>query len=234
MTDTPLRTPLQVGFYASLALAVLTFMAFGLGMMAVPPAGPYCPGDCMNYPYLELLKYYPRDYLWMYVTVFQLCAFLIVMIANHFITPREKSIFSFISVAFTLMSATVLLGNYFLQFSVVPISVLKNQREGIALLTQYNGAGIFIALEEVGFFLMSIAFAFLAPAFPGTSRLEKSIRATLAVPVFLTFAAFIYYTVKFGLDRDYRFEVAAISINWTAAIVLGILFSIFYRRKLEN
>lgn len=64
------RSVLRFGFFTSLILITLTLITFGLAMIAIPPAGPYCPGDCMNYPYSDLLTYYPRDYYWMYLAVF--------------------------------------------------------------------------------------------------------------------------------------------------------------------
>lgn len=227
-------TAARVGLHSSWLLALLTLVTWGLGMMAIPPAGPYCPANCMEYPYPDILLYFPRDYLWMYMAVFQLCVFLIFIIANHFTAPAEKKIYSFISVAFALIAVTVLLGNYFVQFSVIPISVIKGQTEGIALLTQYNGRGIFIALEELGFTTMSVAFVFLAPIFTGRNRLERAMRWILSLPLAANVIAFIIYSIQYGLDRDYRYEVAAISSNWLAAIVVGVLATVFFGRTLKK
>lgn len=224
----------RVGLYSSWSLAILTLITWGLGMMAVPPAGPYCQVNCMAYPYPDILSYYPRDYFWMYAAVFQLCAFLIFMIANHFTAPAEKKIYSFISVAFAIIAAVTLLGNYFIQFATVPISVMKGQAEGIALLTQYNGHGIFIALEELGFSMMSVAFIFLAPIFTARKRLDRAMRWILVLPFAANVVAFILYSLQYSLDRDYRYEVAAISSNWLAAIVIGVLSVVFFTRELKK
>lgn len=222
---------LKTGFYSSLILSLLTISTFGLAMMAIPPSGPYCPESCMQYPYYELLHYFPRDYYWMYLAVFQLCSFLIFIIAAHYTAPLKRKVFSAISAAFALIATSVLMADYFIQFSVVPISMMNDQTEGIALLTQYNGHGIFIALEELGFTMMSIAFLFLSLVFTGKTPLEKIIRWLLIAPVVITLISFIYYTIQYGLDRDYRFEVAAITINWLVTILVGILLAIYYRRK---
>lgn len=223
----------NVGFYSSLLLTLLTVVSFGFAMLAVPPSGPFCPGDCMSYPYTDILKYFPRDYLWMYFTFFQLCAFLVFIIANHYVVNIEKKIYSFISVAFSVVSVTVLITNYFLQFSVIPISILKEQKEGIALLTQYNGNGIFIVLEELGFIIMSISFIFLSFVFSFKNRIEKYIRMILMLPLIVTIISFIFYTILYGLNRDYRFEVATISINWIVTIIVGILSCFYFRRKIK-
>ena len=224
------RTTAKVGLYSSLALAVLTLITFFLGMMAVPPAGPYCLGNCMDYPFSDLLRNYPRDYFWMYFAIFQLFAFIVFIVSNHYNASQEKRIFSFISISFGLIAATVLLITYFTQFAIVPISMMKEETEGIALITQYNGHGIFVAMEELGYILMSLALFFLVHVFTKSSRLERAIRLILIIQLVLMVLSFILYSIKFGIDRSYRFEVAAISICWLSLIVLGILLSIYYNR----
>ena len=220
----------RFGLYASVALSILTLITFGLGMMAVPPAGPFCPGDCMTYPFPDLLDYYPRDYYWMYLAVFQVFSYTIFMVANHYMARGTRKIHSFSAFAFALISAIVLLSAYFIQFTVVPISVMKGETEGIALLTQYNGHGIFIALEELGYICMSISFLFLAFVFSKHNRLERTIRFILFMPSVITLLSFIYLSLRFGLERSYRFEVAAISINWLVTISIGILTAIYIKK----
>ena len=232
--DNTKNISLKFGLYSSIALTILTIVTFGFAMIAIPPSGPNCPGNCMDYPFRDLLTYYPRDYHWMYLAVFQLFSFLIFAVSIHFIALVEKKIFSFISVAFALVSATVLLADYFIQFAVVPISMMKGETEGIALLSQYNGHGIFIALEELGYITMSMALFFLAPIFPWANRLDKSIRWLLFSPFILIILSFIAYSLYFGINRNYRFEVAAITINWLFLIPIGILISIFFKRMIKN
>ena len=232
--DLDQRSVLKFGFYNSLILIILTFVTFGLAMIAIPPAGPYCPGDCMSYPYSDLLSYYPRDYYWMYLAIFQLFAYLIFITSIHFIVPPGKNIFSFISIAFALITTTVLLIAYFTQFSVIPISMMKGESEGIALITQYNSHGLFIAMEELGYITMSIAFLFLYPVFSANNNIEKSIRIILILQFAVMLLSFLFYATKFGVDREYRFEVAVITIDWIVTITIGILVAILIKRKLNK
>ena len=224
---------LKVGFVSSLVFTALTIIGFGFAMIAIPPSGPYCPGNCMEYPYQDLLEYFPRDYIWMVVISFQLIAFMVFTVAHHFNAVKRMRIYSFISVTLASMTTTVLLANYFVQYTVVPISMMKGQTEGISLLTQYNGQGIFIALEELGFILMSLVFLFLSPVFSGKSRLEKTLSWFCRIPFLLIVLSFVYYAIQYGLDRDYRFEVAAITIDWLSAIVIGILSSIYFLKEMR-
>ena len=82
--------------------------------------------------------------------------------------------------------------------------------------------------------MMSIAFIFLSPVFSMKNRLEKAIRWILVTPFVVTVFAFAFYSIIFGLDRDYRFEVAAITVNWLATILAGILAGIFFKREMNK
>ncbi len=222
---------IRIGYYSSVLLSVITIITFGFAMTAIPPSGPYCPGNCMEYPFSDSLIYYPRDYYWMYCAIIQLLIYLIFMISIHYIASAEKKIYSFIGISFSIIASVILLSNYFIQFAVIPISFMKGETEGIALLSQYNGHGIFIALEELGFFMMSLSLLFMAPVFPMRNRIEHAIRWILIIPSIGTVISFIFYSIMYGLDRNYRFEVAAISFNWLALIVIGILAGIFFKRQ---
>jgi len=225
---------LKFGYFSAFLLSILTIITFGFAMTAIPPAGPYCPGNCMEYPFPDILMYYPRDYYWMYLAIFQLFSFVIFIVSNHYIAETSRKIFTFLSVAFTLISSSVLLIAYFTQFSIVPISVMKGESEGIALITQYNEHGMFIAMEELGYITMSIALFFLSFAFSRNTSIEKIIRGILLSQFLITVLSFIFYSVKFGIERSYLFEVATITINWLVIIIVGILTGLHYRRSLKN
>ncbi len=220
----------KAGQYGAILVVLTTIVTFGFAVTAIPPSGPNCPDNCMEYPFAALLDYYPRDYLWMYLTVPQLVAFLFLMVALHSNTPPEKRLFSLTGLVFSSISATVLLLAYWVQFVVVPMSAMKGETEGLALITQYNGHGVFIAMEELGYVTMSIALFFFFPAFGVSGRLQKAIRAFLGIPLVLTAFSFVAYSAVYGIDRHYRFEVAAISINWIALIVIGSLLAIHFKR----
>ncbi len=225
---------LKIGYYSSFILSILTITVFGFAMTAIPPAGPYCPENCMAYPFHDILLYYPRDYYWMFLAIFQLFAFVIFIATNHFIVNVAKKLYTFLSISFTLISSTVLLIAYFTQFSVVPISIMKGESEGIALITQYNEHGLFIAMEELGYITMSIALFFLAFAFSKSSRNERIVRKVLFIQFILTIMAFIFYSAKFGIERSYLFEVATITVNWLCIIIVGIMIGLIFRRRLKN
>lgn len=82
--------------------------------------------------------------------------------------------------------------------------------------------------------MMSIAFLFLVPVFSGKSRVEKALRWLFSINILLTISSFILYSIFYGIYREYRFEVAIISINWLTLIIAGILLSIIFRRAMGH
>ena len=224
----------RMGFFSSISLVVITLITFGIAMTAVPKSGPFCTLNCIVYPYLDSLKFYPGDYYWMYLAIFQLVIWMIFMISLHFISSDEKKIFSFTSISFALISSIVLSADYFIQFSVVPVSLMKGETDGIALITQYNDHGIFIALEELGYLMMSISFLFMAFVFSRDNLLERSLRWICLAPFILSIVSLVYFSVKFGIDRSYRFEITIISINWLAMVAVSILAGVLLKRQLKK
>ena len=105
---------------------------------------------------------------------------------------------------------------------------------GISILTQYNPHGIFIALEEIGYLIMSLALLLLVPIFSKSIKLERAIRTIFILCFAFTFSAFIIIASRYGLNREYRFEVAAITINWFTLILAGFILSVIFRRKILN
>jgi hypothetical protein len=220
----------RLASYAAVSTSVLTVVTFAIAYLTAPLAGPYCKGACFQYPYTDIISRFPRDYFWMYPALILLAVYGALMACIHHCAPKEKKGFSLVGLFFALMSATILISDYFIQLSVIQPSLLNGETDGIALLTQFNPHGIFIALEDLGYLAMSLAFLFMAPVFSG-SRLEKSVRWIFIAAFVLTMASFIGYSIFYGVNREYRFEVTAISINWLTLIASGILLGFIFKRR---
>jgi hypothetical protein len=226
----------QVGFYAGILTTVLTLLAWGIAMGTPPLSGPYCMAGagCYRYPFPEIASRFPRDYYWMVPAIVLFVVFYILMVSIHYFAPVEKKIYSHIGLSFALISTATLVINYFLQLSVIQPSMLLGETGGIALLSQFNPHGVFIALEEVGFFMMSLSMLFMAPVFAGPTKTEKAVRWLFIGCFALNTLAFILYLIFYGIQREYRFEVTTISINWLTLIISGILLSVVFRRALQG
>ncbi|MFO7634036.1 MAG: hypothetical protein R6W76_15935, partial [Caldilinea sp.] len=124
----------RFGYYSALFTALLTIASFGFALYAVPISGANCPGNCAEYPYLDTVARFPRDFMWMPLAILLVLAYVTLMVSIHIYAPGSKKIFSQAGLSFALMSATILSSAYFIQFSVIPISLMKGQTEGLAAL----------------------------------------------------------------------------------------------------
>jgi hypothetical protein len=129
------------------------------------------------------------------------------------------------------MAATLLTANYFIQLRVVPPAVLRSELEGLAPLSQYNPYGVFIALEEAGYLLMAIGFLFSGLAMASRNRLERALRSVFAGGFALLLVLFVVLSTVYGFDVEYRFEVAAVSVDWSVLIVAGMLLAVLWRPR---
>jgi len=223
-----------VGFYTAIFITVATVVAFGIAIATPPLSGPFCVGPGFQYPYTDIISRFPRDYLWMYPAILSIMLFVVLMVSIHHYAPQEKRIFTQIGLSFALISATVLIAGYIIQLSVIQPSLLNGETDGIAILTQYNPHGIFIVLEEIGYLMMSVALFCVTPVFLGSGRLESVIRWVFIIGFILTIGALIWVSTLYGIHREYVFEVAVITINWTVLIVAGILLSVVFRKAMRT
>lgn len=232
--EASLKTANQVGFYSAVALVVLTVVTFGFAMTAIPISGANCVENCVEYPYLDTVAQYPKDFLWMPLAILMVLVYVILTVSINASAPLHKKIFSQIGLAFSLISAVLLVSDYFIQFSVVPASLMNKETEGLAMLIQYNSHGVFIALEELGYLMMSHSFLFIAPVFVSKERIVSAIRWIFIIDFVLVIAALTVISINYGLERLDRFEVVVISVNWLVLIVNGVLLGILFRRQIRT
>ncbi len=223
------------GFYSAILTTALTTITFGIAICTPPVSGPFCKDSCIEYPFINIISRFPRDYIWMYPAMILTFLVVFLMVCIHYYAPAEKRVFSLTALCFTLLSSTLLFVDYFVQVSVIQPSLVRGETEGIAMLTQYNPHGIFVALEEAGYLALAASFFFIAFVFPGASSLERAIRWILIIGFILAFGSFILLTFIYGNNLEYRFEVTVITIDWLVLIIFGILVSqVFKRPVLEG
>jgi hypothetical protein len=221
----------RLGFWAATLTAALTAIALAIGITTLPLSGPSCTANCVDYPYHEVAALVPHDYIWMYPATLLMGIFVVLLACIHQSAPENRRLYSLLALVFGAMAASLLAADYYIQLAALQPSILKGEWEGVALVTQYNPHGIFIALEELGYLLMSLAFLFAGLAFAHATRLERTIRWLLIGGALVVFAVYATLRLLYGQNLEYRFEVTAIAINWTLLIVVGILLSIWFRRR---
>jgi hypothetical protein len=229
----------QLGFWISILIAVAAAAALGIaGTTAPARSGPNCPPlvemgvleSCVTYPYTDVAVFVPIEYIWMYPALLMALLFVILVACIHHYADADKKVFSQIALSFALISATAHAINYFVQLAVVQPSLIKGELDGLSLHSQYNPHGIFIALEDVGYLMMGVAFLFVGVAFSWRERLERVIQILFIASSVLAVGSLIVLALLYGFDLEYRYEVVAILIDWIALIVSGVLLSVFFRR----
>jgi hypothetical protein len=215
--------------------AVLTFVttsvSFGVAILTPPKGGPFCTAGCVEYPYTDIAAYIPRDFLWMYPALLPAPLFVILLSRLHERAPIERKSLGRVAVTFGAMAAAILTAVYFIQLRYVQPAVLRRELDGLAPWTQYSPHGVFIALEEAGYALMGIAFLFAGLALTTDSRVLRAVRLVFLLGFACVTSAFVALSVVYGFGVEYRFEVAAITIDWTVLIVAGALLAIAYRTR---
>ncbi len=223
-------TAARVGFWAALVLAVLTPLTFAIAIATPPRSGPFCTGRCFAYPYMGAVEFVPRDFLWCYPAAFMLPIFVVAIACLRFVVPPAKRPFGLVALCFACIAAAIISVDYFLQIEVVQPSLLRGESNGLAILSQYNPHGIFIALEDFGYLVLSAAFLFAGLALSSSTRLERVLRWTLMATFVLAFGGYIWMAWRFGANLEMRFELLAITIDWTVLTVAGVMLAALYRR----
>jgi hypothetical protein len=218
-------------FWTALIMSVLTVITFGIAFATPPRSGPFCTmSACLTAPYTNIAAFFPRDYVWMYPALLVTAIFVVFMACIHHYASHDKKIFSLIGLSFGVMSAALIMIDYFIQLTVIQPSLLRGELDGLSLISQYNPHGIFIALEALGYVLMSVAFVFAAPVFASHDWVERTLRWLFVAGFVLAVGLLIVLSLLYGHDLEYRFEVAVISIDWIVLIISGFLLSIVFRR----
>jgi hypothetical protein len=221
----------RTGFLAAILTAFFAAVSFGVAATTPPRTGPFAaPGAAISYPYNAAADFVPRDFVWMYLALLMMLAFLVLAACVREHSSDDRRVFGTVGLCFAVVSFTVIALDYFVQLRTVQPSLLRGEFDGLAIISQYNPHSVFIALEELGFLVMGLSFAFLALAL-GSSRVERATRWVYLVSCALMVVAFIGMSWYFGFGLEYRFEVTAISIGWLTLMISGSLLAFVFRRS---
>lgn len=230
--DRASRGDAQFGYWAALGTGVTTLVTFGIAIATPPLSGPLCKEGCFSYPFLDVAARFPRDYYWMGAAMLSTLLYVAFMLGLRARARPERRLVAQFGVVLSVMAALTIVGDYFLQVAVIQPSLLAGEADGISLLTQYNPHGVFIALEELGYLLMSASLACMAPAMSGATRLERAVRRLFVGGLVVCLAALTWFFFRYGHRRDYRFEIAVISIAWFTLIPGAFMMAAVCRRDL--
>ncbi len=221
------KSATRLGYWSAVLTAVVAATSFASGVATPARSGPFCASACVTHPYTNVAAFIPVDYIWLFPTFLLAPIFVVLMASVHTRAADDRKVFSQIALSFAVMYAVVIAIDYFTQFTVVIPSLLSGETAGLSLFTQYDPHGIFVALEGLGYLMMSAAFLFAAAVF-SRGRLERAVRWLFVISFTLAIGSFV---VLSWLRYDIvAFEVAILTINWITLIVAGVLLSVLFRR----
>jgi hypothetical protein len=217
-------TTARFGFWVAIATAALTVLTFALAITALP--------NKVEYPFTseEIVAQWPGDYYWMWPAMVLMVLFVALVAALHELAPARRRVFSRLAFGLAVIAAAVLLIDYYIQATVMQVNLEKDQLDGWSILTQYNPNGVFIALEELGYLLMSVVFVCLVPVFTEHTGLDRAMRWLLLLSFAATVLSLILVTVWMGMDRGDVFEIIVISIVWLTLVAAGPLLAVRFHR----
>jgi len=151
---------------------------------------------------------------------------VLVQSIDYEIEPGRR-LLSGVGLTLSAVGAGTLIIDYAVQLTFIQPAVLVGETEGLSPWSQYNPHGVFIALENVGYGLLNLAFLFIGAAMlRAASRLWRAAAWVFAVGGGLTLALLVLYSAFYRVRLDYRFEVTAIGVTWLVLIVAPVLLSI--------
>jgi hypothetical protein len=216
-------------FWTAASTAVITAVTFATAVLTPPKSEPFCAEGCVDYPYTEIAAYIPGDFLWMYPALAVAPLFVMLLTGIHERASHDRKRFSRIGIAFAVMATTLLTADYAIQLRFVQPAVLRGELDGLGPWTQYNPHGVVIALEEAGYLLMATAFLFTGLALSRDTRLERIARLTYIGGFLLAVLLLVALSAVYGFQLEYRFEVAALTVDWAVVIITATLLAAAYR-----
>ncbi len=221
----------RLGRWVAPAMGVVGAISLATGVTTSPRSGPFCSENCIDYPYTDAAGYVPQDYLWMYPGVLLTLLFVVLAVCLVAWVVPPHGLSAAIAACFSALGAAVIVVDYGIQLTFVQPALLAGETRDLAAWTQYNPHGVFIALENVGYALLAVAFLILGVAMASsTSRLERAVRWIFACGGVLIIAGLLVSGVIFRGALDYRFEVLSLSVVWLVLISSGVLLSVVFSR----
>ncbi len=218
---------LRLGFWAAILTVVVVAVFAVVGIATPARSGPFCVTACVVYPYIDVAQFIPGDYLWLVPGILLAPTFVVLMACIDGYATEAKKLYSRIGLSFAVGYAVVIVVDYFLQLAVVAPSLQAGETDGLSLLTQYDPHGVFIAMEALGYLMLTVALLCAAPVFAG-GRAERAIRGLFALSFVLAVVAFVGLAL---LGHDLvAFEVTVLMITWIVLITSGTLLCVVFRR----
>jgi len=143
--STTTRSVCQLGFWSAVT-ATLSAIGYGIAVIVMmissvtaaagtPPGWHGVEAFVASFQFIQMLPLIPSLVL--------APTFIVLMVSIHYYAVSEKKIWSHLGIAFTLVYAVMASINYITQLTVVRLSILNKETDGLAMFVMGNSHTIF-------------------------------------------------------------------------------------------
>jgi len=184
----------QIGFWSAV-LATVFSVSYGIAVIVVMLSA-MTTGAAPGWQGVEsyVASYQPISMLPLIPSLPLAAVFIALMVSIHYYARDDQKIWSQLGLAFAIVYVVMASINYIVQLTIVRLSILNKETDGLAMFVMGNPHSIFWALASAYVF-MNLAMLFAAPVFEG-GKLERWIRW-----LFLANGASVVITI-FGIVVD--------------------------------
>ena len=224
--STAIRLVCQLGFWSSV-LATLSSIGYGIALIVTMMSMSATATDTSpGWRGIELFvaSFQPIQMLSLIPSLLLAPTFVVLMVSLHYYASPDKKIWSHLGIAFALIYAVMASINYITQLTVVRLSILNKETDGLAMFVMGNSHSIFWALAS-SYAFMNLAMLFAAPVF-GSGRLERAIRW-----LFVANGASVVVTIfGVGVDSPTIYLLGSL-VPWCVIFSLAtLLLAVLFRR----
>ena len=207
--------PRRAAAIAAAATGGLASLALIAGALTPVPGGGVCTGACAPYPFDDpalVRDFVPVSFAWMIPAVGMLVALIVFAASLGLVRGTAGRLAGRLALAFTLVGASVLLVDYAVQLAVVAPSLLHGEGAAVVGLSLFNPHGVFVGLEDLGYWVLGLGFLGVASALGSASRPERIARWVFLVGGVLALAALPVLAAALGADLGYTYEIVVITV----------------------
>jgi len=219
---------------AAAGMAGLAALALLVGVLTPTPGGGLCTGACAAYPFDDpalIRDFVPVSFYWMYPTIGMLLALMVCVACLGAIWQGVSRLAPVLALVFTVIGTSVLISDYAIQLAVVAPSLLHREGAAVVALSLFNPHGAFVALEDVGYWTLGLAFFGIAATLRGASLAERVAHVIFLVGGILAVGALPALVVALGADLGYTYEIFVITVVDLALAVGGACVALGFRRR---
>jgi hypothetical protein len=123
----------RVGMWSATATAFFAAVAFAVAVTTPPRTGPFAASaTAISYPYSAADRFVPRDFIWMYLALAMMLAFVVMTACVRERSVGSRRLFGTVGLSLATASFTVIAVDYFIQLRTVQTSLVLGEGDGLA------------------------------------------------------------------------------------------------------